>query len=375
MLKKTPDYQDSLAVQKNEGTLQDKLISIHEVITTTFSFVDRIAVAVYEQKTDLLKVFMASCYDDNLLNHHEIKLDDLSLLKHILKKGKASVVKDADIFSKDDNIHILQMADLRYAASYIMPVYQNSTFFGFIIFNSGQADVFEENALHQMDLFGHMISLMVMNELTVAYTVNARQSEAEKTEPATGSYIDRMSRYARLIANELAEKYKLNDDYIEHIGLFSSLHDIGKGGLPESLLLKQDSLTADEFELMKTHANRGREMVDQLLQNFDKDGFRHASILRNIAEYHHEFMNGSGYPHGLKGDDIPLEARIVAVADIFDALTSARPYRKALSNDDAFTILEDMSGNQLDADCVNAMGANLRSVERIQKFYREDSLG
>ena len=375
MLKKTPDYQNSLAVQKNEGTLQDKLISIHEVITTTFSFVDRIAVAVYEQKTDLLKVFMASCYDDNLLNHHEIKLDDLPLLKHVLNKGKACVVKDTDIFSKDENIHILQMADLRYAASYIMPVYQNSTFFGFIIFNSGQADVFEENTLHQMDLFGHMISLMVMNELTVAYTANSRQGEVEKGGPDTGSYIDRMSRYARLIANQLAEKYSLNDDYIEHIGLFSSLHDIGKGGLPDSLLLKQDSLTSDEFNLMKTHANRGREMVDQLLQNFAKDGFRHASVLRNIAEYHHEFMNGSGYPHGLKGEDIPLEARIVAVADIFDALTSARPYRKAWSNEDAFTILKDMSGSRLDVDCVNAMLTNLRSVERIQKFYREDILG
>ncbi|NOY67058.1 MAG: HD domain-containing protein [Gammaproteobacteria bacterium] len=375
MLKKTSEYQDSLALQKDEGTLQDKLISIHEVITATFSFVDRISVAVYEQETDLLKIFMASCYGETPLNHHEVMLNDLPLLMSVMNKGKASVIDDVDIFSKDNNIHILQMAELRYVASYVMPVYKNAEFFGFIIFNSGQPNVFEENALHQMDLFGHMISLMVMNELTVAYAGNKKLTDSHVMDLETGSYIDRMSRYAQLIAGQLAEQYSLADDYIKHIGLFSPLHDIGKGEIPDSILQKKGKLTVQEFELVKTHASKGRDMVDQLLNNFSRDSFRHASILRNIAQYHHEFMNGSGYPHGLKGDEIPLEARIVAVADIFDALTSERSYRKAWSNDVAFAMLKDMAGGQLDEDCVTGLISNVESIENIQETHSENHLG
>lgn len=98
----------------------------------------------------------------------------------------------------------------------------------------------------------------------------------------------------------------------------------------------------------------------------------HANILRNIAAYHHETINGTGYPEGRSGDDIPLEARIVAVADIFDALTSERPYKKAWSNDDAFEALAEMAGEKLDQDCVDALLSHREEIEKIQRQFKDN---
>ena len=98
-------------------------------------------------------------------------------------------------------------------------------------------------------------------------------------------------------------------------------------------------------------------------------------MLRNIAEYHHESVNGQGYPSGMQGKEIPLEARIVAVADVFDALTSARPYKEAWSNEDAIAELNRLAGEKLDRDCVDALVQNLDQVVQIQQQFREDPYG
>ncbi len=379
MLKKLFDYQDSLAVLNNDGTLQDKLTSIHEVITTTFDFIDRIAIAVYEQDTEELKTFVASCHGENILRHYRARLKDSPSLLEILEQGRPRVVNDLEIFSAGRHAHTRCIAEMKFAASYTMPVYQHGSFFGFVFFNSIHANVFEEKVLHQMDLFGHMISLMVMNELSCAYAMNAALKTTEEIvqqrDPDTGSHNDRMSRYARLIATKLAGKYDLSDEYIEKVAIFSPLHDIGKVSIPDSILLKAGRLTEKEYEIMKTHSVLGREMVDRLLANFGFEDVQYVNILRNITEYHHEAMNGSGYPQGLQGDAIPLEARIVAVADIFDALTSVRPYKEAWTNEKAFEMLMQQLNSKLDEDCVYALIDNQAEVEAIQQQYKQDPYG
>jgi HD-GYP domain-containing protein (c-di-GMP phosphodiesterase class II) len=157
--------------------------------------------------------------------------------------------------------------------------------------------------------------------------------------------------------------------------MFAPLHDIGKISIPDSILLKPGKLTPEELEIMRTHARMGREIIDDMLNNFGLEGIEYASVMRNIAEYHHEHVDGTGYPMGLKGEEIPLEARIVAVADIFDALTSCRPYKKAWSNNEAFEMLMQLAGIKLDVECVNIMIENRADVEYIQAQFAANELG
>jgi len=218
--------------------------------------------------------------------------------------------------------------------------------------------------------------LLLINDLSVIGMLNAAvkttQDIAHFRDPETGNHLDRMSRYARLIASALADTYRLDDLFVNRIFMFSPLHDIGKIAIPDHILLKAGPLNEDEFAQMKTHTVKGRQMIDDLINNFELNGLKDISILRNIAEFHHEKVNGSGYPSGLKGEGIPLEARIVAVADVFDALTSKRSYKKAWSNEDAFQFLTQCAGEQFDRDCVRALTEHETDIREIQHRFRED---
>lgn len=282
-------------------------------------------------------------------------------------------------FEEGQHEHTTRIGRQGYAASYTLPMFNEGKFFGFMFFNANEKDVFTENVLRQIDIYSHMISLMVINELAsikiLAAAVKTTGRITHVRDPETGSHLDRMSRYSRLIATVLAEKYNLDDTYIEHIFMFSPLHDIGKIGIPDNILLKPGELDKDERAIMNTHSLKGREMIDELLENFGFENVDYMAVLRNIAEFHHEAINGSGYPSGIKGEDIPLEARIVAVADIFDALTSKRPYKEAWDNDKAIATLKNMMGEKLDEDCVNALIDNMDKVEEIQQQFGENTYG
>ena len=372
-------HKDALENLNKFLPLQDKLYATHESISELFPFIVRVAIAIYDPETSVLKTFLHSSGEDNPLAHYSAQIEDAPSLKEILKTGLPRVINNMLTFEGEGGEHTRRLGRYGYAASYTMPMFNNGNFFGFIFFNSDKKDVFDENTLRQLDTYGHLISLMVINEITPVQVLGAAiKTTANIThlrDPETGSHLDRMSRYSRLIASALADQYELDDDYIEHIFMFSPLHDIGKIGIPDEILLKPDQLNDNETEVMHTHADLGKKMVDEILANFGIESIEHVDMLRNIAEFHHESVNGQGYPSGLEGRQIPLEARIVAVADVFDALTSARPYKKAWSNDAAIAELQKLAGEKLDRDCVDALVRNLDEVELIQQRFTEDPYG
>jgi HD-GYP domain-containing protein (c-di-GMP phosphodiesterase class II) len=157
--------------------------------------------------------------------------------------------------------------------------------------------------------------------------------------------------------------------------MFAPLHDVGKLAIPDRILLKPGKLSPEEFEVMKTHTLRGRQLVDELIDGFGLDGMEGIDMLRNIAAFHHEALNGTGYPLGLKAEEIPVEARIIAVADVFDALTSRRPYKEAISNEEAFAMLAQMSGTKLDPECIHALAKHKEHILQIQLRFSEDIYG
>lgn len=373
------DHKDALSALNSHLPLKEKLISAHQVIQQKFAFIERIAFTIYDPETRVLKTYLHSSGEDSPLNNYQALLDDAPSLKEILKQGHPRVVNKLVTFEKGEHEHSQRIGRQGYAASYTMPMFHNAEFIGFLFFNSYQQDVFTEQNLSEIDVYGHMLTLMVINELTTLKILSA----AVKTtghithvrDPETGSHLDRMSRFSRVIASELANSHQLDDEYIEHIFMFAPLHDIGKIAIPDSILLKPGALTDDERKEMQTHPLLGREMIDDIINNFGLDSINQIDILQNIAAYHHEAVNGSGYPEGRSGNEIPLEARIIAVADVFDALTSKRPYKEAWSNDRAFETLKQMADKTLDRDCVDALIKHREMIEEIQKNYKEDYYG
>lgn len=372
-------HQDALTHLQDVSSVADKIRILHRSIRLHHPCVTRIAVVLYDNATDMLRTFVWSSDTDSPLTHYEAKLTDCPILKSIAEDGRPRVNNDLKAFTDSTKRHTKVVVDSGYRASYTFPMIWERYFFGFMFFNANEVNAFDERVLAELDVMAHMITLLIYNERsnvrTLMATIKSALQMTHSRDPETGGHIERMSRYARIIALQLADDLKLDDDFVEHIYLFSPLHDLGKIHIPDNILLKQGKLTEAEFTIMKTHAEQGRLLIDILLQNYGLNGVGKVDMLRNIALYHHEALDGSGYPEGLIGDAIPLEARIVTVADIFDALTSRRPYKEAWSNDAAFAELERLSGTRLDPRCVAALIRAREAVERIQATFREDMYG
>ena len=372
-------HQDILNELNHSIPLAHKLTVVHAVMKREFNCIDRIAVAIYDAKTDLLKTYVHSTpQDESPLNHYQAKLSEATSLLEIVQHKRPRVVNNLALFANGTQEHTRRINAHGFASSYTLPMYHNDAFYGFVFFNSYHRDVFMDDLLPQLDVYGHLISLLIINDQNSIHTllssVKAAQCITHFRDIETGNHIERMSRYARLIAVHLAKgDYDLDDEYIEHVYMFAALHDIGKIAIPDRILHKPGKLDADERQVMNTHPSKGREIIDSILDNYGLKAFDHTDILRNIAEFHHEAVNGNGYPAGLRGDDIPLEARIIAVADVFDALVSKRTYKEAWSNGKAITALQEMVNTRLDSDCVAALIQNLDQVERIQRQFADEA--
>jgi len=372
------EHQDVFAAINGKSPLPRKIEIVHDLLKNRFDFIDRVSVAIYDPKNDLLKTYAQSSDGENPLALYSSKLADSFSLQEILSLGRPRVVNDLDIFSNVTATHAKRINARQYRSSYTMPMFMNGDFFGFLFFNSYRKNIFDESTLHYLDMVGHLLSLLVIHDLSTSRNllaiVKTAANMAGHRDIETGAHLNRMAGYTHLIAKEVAKKHQLNDELVEHIFLFSPLHDIGKIGISDTILLKPGKLTDSEFDIMKAHATKGGEIVDMMLKNLGLDEFPHAEILRNIALYHHEAINGSGY-FGMLDGDIPVEAKIVAVADVFDALTSSRPYKEAWSNERAFVFLRSMAGSKFDSDCVSALISCRDQIEEIQKKFQEEQLG
>ena len=179
---------------------------------------------------------------------------------------------------------------------------------------------------------------------------------AESRDPETGAHLERVRSFSRVIAQQLATTEKYHEiatpEFCHLIYLTSPLHDIGKVGIPDCVLLKPGRLSEREFEIMKTHCMLGAQTLDAALRQFP--GVKFLQMGRDIAATHHERLDGSGYPNHLSGDAIPLCGRIVALADVYDALTSKRVYKAAFAHDVAKSMIVADAGTHFDPDIVAA---------------------
>lgn len=181
-------------------------------------------------------------------------------------------------------------------------------------------------------------------------------SLAESRDPETGEHLERIRSYCHILAEELRNNSPysqfIDDKFIDNLYRSSPLHDIGKIGIPDSILLKPGTLTDEEFEIMKQHSIIGAEALGGTIKTVSGESF--LEMAADIARNHHERFDGTGYPEGLKGQEIPLPARIVALADVYDALTSSRVYKLAFRPEIAFTMIKEERARHFDPLIVDA---------------------
>lgn len=205
-------------------------------------------------------------------------------------------------------------------------------------------------------------------ELTQQVAVFSLAKLAESRDTETGEHLDRMRTYAREIALELLTRDDfrgvIDEAFVEQLYLSSPLHDIGKVGIPDKILLKPGKLTPEEFDIMKTHSLIGGDTLRAADIEAGQDSF--LAMGRDIAYYHHERWDGTGYPFGLEKEEIALPARIVALADVYDALSSRRPYKEAFSHEKSKGIIVEGRGKQFDARIVDAFLAREKAFQEVR---------
>lgn len=207
------------------------------------------------------------------------------------------------------------------------------------------------------------LSLVRVEELleTRLQIVQTLGLAAEYKDNETGLHVIRMSRYTWILAKAAG----FSDAEAERILHAAPMHDVGKIGIPDAILRKPGKLDADEWRVMQSHAAIGARIIGEHTGGLLK-------VAHDIALCHHEKWDGSGYPRGIAGHDIPIEARIVAIADVFDALTSERPYKKAWTIEDALTLLRNEAGKHFDPELVTLFMQNLPAVLEIKERWAEE---
>lgn len=181
--------------------------------------------------------------------------------------------------------------------------------------------------------------------------ISSLATVVEERDENTGEHIQRTSEYVRMLSDAMkadSRYVSVSAEFLNNVQLAAPLHDMGKIRIPDAILNKPGRLTDEEYAVMKRHSAYGAEIIEKTLQVIEEEDYY--NVAKNIARHHHERWDGKGYPDGLKGGEIPLEARIMALADVYDALVSKRVYKEAFSKEKAFEILREGAGTQFDPD-------------------------
>lgn len=229
---------------------------------------------------------------------------------------------------------------------------------------SHQAEILEEKVIERTAEIA----------LTQEVTIDSLATLAEIRDPETGHHIQRTKHYVKILAEEIMKlpKYHevIDSSMIDLLFKSAALHDIGKVGIQDAILLKPGKLTNDEYRIMQEHAAYGGTVLERAEEKIGKNSF--LSLAREIAYTHHERWDGNGYPSKLKENEIPISGRLMALADVYDALTNKRVYKPAYSHDEAKRIIKEQRGKHFDPDIVDAfLNSEMKFIEIHQQYHEE----
>ncbi|MBF4695727.1 HD-GYP domain-containing protein [Fusibacter ferrireducens] len=339
---------------------------------------NRIGIAIISDDGKKIIATRAKADHPILLGRNYQEYLSQSSISEVIRNNEYRILNDLSEYLENkphsESTRLILAEGLR--SSITIPLSVENKVVGVIFFSSVEKNAYNMSHIHFLSNIANALAIsfeksFVYDELILA-SVKGFAAIVESKDHVTGNHLERMSQYARYISEILYEdKYfiqEIDENFIDQIYKFSPLHDIGKVGIEDSILNKNGKLDTQEFEVMKVHTNIGYEILRDMSASkfFNRTAF--FKIAMDITRYHHEKFDGTGYPEGLIGNNIPLAARIVALADVFDALTSERPYKRAFSYEEALNIIKDGKGTHFDPEIVNCL---LHHESSFKKIYRK----
>jgi putative two-component system response regulator len=300
------------------------------------------------------------------LSGHEVA----NLLKHDPRTCDIPIIFLTALAAIEDEIHGLELGAVDYITKPISPPLVLARVDTQLKIKAAADFLRDQNDYLEKEVARRTREVMAIQDVTI----QAMASLAETRDNETGNHIRRTQHYVEVLAEQVRDhprfKHFLNDETIRLLFKSAPLHDIGKIGIPDHILLKPGRFTAEEFEIMKTHTTLGRDAIqhaeDQLGIQVD-----FLCLAKEIAYSHQEKWDGSGYPQGLAADDIPISARLMAVADVYDALISRRVYKQGMPHEEAVEIIRQGRGSHFDPDICDAFLANVEQFKAIAERFAD----
>ncbi|NOH27502.1 HD domain-containing phosphohydrolase [Vibrio mediterranei] len=354
----------------SRGSIHDELKRAHHAISLHAPEIVRISVALFDSQHARLSTFAHSTLQGEPLLRYSAPISANSALGQLACKHKHRVINDLSLAISNSSQHSRWLLQQPYAASLTLPVLNDGHFTGLLFLDANQPQFFDNTTVEQLTSCTNELAKAVNEQRSyvnamadMGYTVRSTNFE-HLDESLDHAY--RVGQYARLIALQVAELYQLDDETIDYIVHFAELHDIGKYS---SLSSKQSSPWQEMWHsnvAMQGQIQQGLNLVNQLAKQIHDRKPTSMTLLTDIIQYHHEYLDGSGAPNGLSHAEIPIAARIVTVANIFDALTSQRHYSESWSLIHALLELEKMVAlGKIDSNCVHALRCQQDAIKLV----------
>jgi len=256
-------------------------------------------------------------------------------------------------------------------SSLTLPLFNRNRLLGFLFLDSTRAGAFDPRAIAALEPHIEVLLLRIANHFSGVASLQSSLrlllEIAGLRDRETAAHMERVSRFSRLIALQLDNQQERAADFSQNLHRFAAFHDVGKLGIPDRILLKPGPLSLEERQVMDSHVLIGMALIERVIAAMELEEDDAIDLLRQVVAHHHERLDGSGYPAGLRGAEVSLAGRIVAVADMYDALTQARAYKPAFSETHAVQMLRSMvQAGKLDGDCVEALLRNDEARQAIQ---------
>ena len=362
----------------NHGTHLAEMLELTLEEFRRFVRVDWLAVLFIDESRAAARLERMAGRPFSMLHEGESFPVSGDILGNVIGEGRARAIDELQSFDPQTVSSGLarRLAEAGLRSALLLPIAGERGVFGVLVCAAEEPAVYDRD---QTEFFGniagqvgHILEKTVVTEGLVVAAVEGLAKLAESRDPETGDHLLRMARYSAIVAEEMGRdgphKERISPAYVRDVLRFAPMHDIGKVGIADSILLKPARLDPDERHEMERHPAIGALALRRCEAQMNALGRSIFHIGIEIAECHHEKFDGSGYPAGLVGEAIPLSARIVAVADVFDALTSKRPYKEAWPVDKALAMLDEAAGLHFDPAVVAAFH---RALPRVMEVYEQ----